>query len=278
MNFKSAYVVLAFAGILRIFNFSIPTIVIALISVMAVCLSLSDFLEITKYKKYSIRAQFLALICFVALMPMWLFQMKINHPTIPLIGDSFTMIGLGLVIGSFGLKEILEHRSKENGKKHNEIIAKYKFEVTSNEYKEMEKLSNVIEKLKVIDQEAVSFNKLHNGWTTLFGILNEEYENRQRPFFDGANRIKYREFLVELHTAIGKIGSAVDVGNPNATITRKIDMWGDEMPVTLHPKMKSVYSPDWDEIDEAMKNMLLKWKELKEMMYDRYEKERANQK
>lgn len=79
MNSKSAPYVLALgvvfiiAGLLRFLNFSIPAIVIALISVMAAFLSLSDLLETNKIKGFFTATQILALISFVALMIVWLF-------------------------------------------------------------------------------------------------------------------------------------------------------------------------------------------------------------
>ncbi|PGE24120.1 DNA-binding protein, partial [Bacillus cereus] len=88
-------VVFIIAGLLRFLNFPIPAIVIALISVMAAFLSLSDLLETNKIKGVSTATQILALISFVALMIVWLFFRNVDYSFIPIIGDGFTVIGLG---------------------------------------------------------------------------------------------------------------------------------------------------------------------------------------
>lgn len=282
MNSKSAPYVLALgvvffiAGLLRFLNFPIPAIVIALISVMAAFLSLSDLLETNKIKGVSTATQILALISFVALMIVWLFFRNVDYSFIPIIGDGFTVIGLGLVIGSFGFKEILEQRSKVNDKEQNEMIAKYKFEVTSNEYKEMEKLSDEIEKLKAIDEKAETHYKIHNGWATLYDILNEEWANGQRPFFDGANRMEYAEFLDELERFVDINGNFIHE-NPSTYITKEIEMYGDPIPITISPISKIEYLPSSKELYQAKINMFKKWRDFKDMIEKRYRKERSLQ-
>ncbi|PES65406.1 hypothetical protein CN507_17860 [Bacillus cereus] len=279
MNLKSAKIVLLlggifiFSGLIRLIDLPIPAIVIALMSVMAACLSLSDLFETININIFAIITNILASLSFVALMIVWLFFRDLNFSFIPRIGDGFTVIGLGLVIGSFGLKEILEHQSKGNLKVQNEMIAKCHFEVTSNEYDEMETLGDIIEKLKGIDEYGDSLDCLHNGWFALNNELHGKWPHGQCPFFDGANRNKFDEFSRELDNVISLIQ---ELANPNSFsgITREIDIYGTSMEVRFEYRLKAMPIPTVEDLEYAKKKMFTKWDELEEMIRNRYKKER----
>ncbi len=291
MKSKSAFFVLAvggiliIAGILRIFNFSIPTIVIALISVMAALLSLSDLLEITQNKKSSIASQSVALICFVILMLMWLFPNKVDYEFSTPMGDGFTVIGLGFVIGLYGLKEILEYlrkeeviESEEEVIESDEMIRNCKFEITSNEYMEMMKLNDIIERLKSVDQEAFPNNKVHSGWSLFHDSLADYWNSLQGPFFDGLNRNKYYEFLCALGNVTEKIGNVADSDNPRTFKYIEVEMWNEIMTINIQPRMNNSDLPSTDDLIEGIDKALSLWNELKALVNGRYEQERSSQK
>jgi hypothetical protein len=284
MNSKSAPFVSAIGiifiivGICRFIDFSIPSIVVALISVMAALISLSDVLEITKFRKYGLLVQGLALFFFIVLMIIWLLPINVNFSFIQSIGDGFTVIGLGLVIGLYGFKEILEHRRKENVKESNEMIRNCKFEITSNEYKEMMKLNDIIERLKVLDKEAFPYNKVHSGWSLFHDSLADYWNRLQGPFFDGGNRNKYYEFLCVLGNATDKIGSVADSDDPMTFRYREVEMWNEMMTITIQPRMNNSYLPSTDDLIEGIDKTLSSWDELKVIVNGRYEQERTSQK
>ncbi|MEK4745087.1 MULTISPECIES: APC family permease [unclassified Bacillus (in: firmicutes)] len=291
MNFKSAYFVIAFsailiiAGVYRFFDSSIPAIVIALISVTATFLSISDLLEMTKFKKYSIVTLGIALISFVALMINWIYPDKANNAFISSMGDGFTVIGFGIVIGLYGLKEILESQRKEDVIESNEedvietdeMIRNWKFEITSNEYNEMMQLNDIIERLKRLDQEAFPFNKVHDGWCLFHDSLADYWNSLQGPFFDGANRNKYHEFLCVLGNATDKIGSVADSDNPRTFRYREVEMWNETIAITIRPKMNNSDLPSTDDLMEGINKVLSLWDELKDLVNRRYEQERSSQ-
>ncbi|HDR6309121.1 TPA: APC family permease [Bacillus cereus] len=292
MNFKSAYFVIAFstiliiAGVYRFFDSSIPAIVIALISVTATFLSLSDLLEITKFKKYSIVTLGIALISFVALMINWIYPDKANYAFISPMGDGFTVIGFGIVIGLYGLKEILEYRRKENVIKSNkedviesdEMIRNWQFEITSNEYKEMMKLNDIIERLKALDQEAFPYNKVHSGWSLFHDSLADYWNKSQGPFFDGVNRNKYYEFLCVLGDVTEEIGNVADSDNPRTFKYIEVEMWNEIMTINIQPRMNNSDLPSTDDLIEGIDKALSLWNELKTLVNGRYEQERSSQK
>ncbi|RFB70268.1 APC family permease [Bacillus sp. AW] len=308
MNFKSAYFVLAFSGILiiagfyRFFNSSIPDIVIALISVTATFLSLSDLLEITKFKRYSKVTLVIALISFVVLMINWIYPDKTNHTFTSRMGDGFTVIGFGIVIGLYGIKEILEYRRKEYFKESNEeevikpdeegviesdeeevieldeMIGNYKYELTLNEYKEMMKLNDIIERLKALDQEAFPYNKVHSGWSLFHDSLADYWNKSLGPFFDGANRNIYYDFLCELGNVTEKIGNVADSDNPRTFKYKEVEMWNEIMTINIQPRMNNSDLPSTDDLKEGIDKTLSLWNKLKDLVNGRYETERSNQK
>ncbi|WP_336991653.1 APC family permease [Bacillus toyonensis] len=289
MNFKSAYFVIAFsailiiAGVYRFFDSSIPAIVIALISVTATFLSISDLLEITKYKKYSKVTLGIALISFVALMINWIYPDTANYAFISPMGDGFTVIGFGIVIGLYGLKEILEKEdaiesNEEDVIETDEMIRNWKFEITSNEHKEMMQLNDIIERLKALDQKAFPSNKVHSGWSLFYDSLAEYWNKLQGPFFDGVNRNKHYEFLCALDNATSKIGSVSDFDDPRTYEYTEVEMWNQMMTIHITPRTNNNNLPSTGDLKEGIDKALSLWDELKVLVNERYEHERSIQK
>ncbi|MED3576928.1 DNA-binding protein [Bacillus cereus] len=279
MKPKSAYVVLAvgvifvFAAILRFFGYSTPSLVVALISLIAALISFSDILEITRYKKIGTISQIFALIFFILAIIIWLFQFNLEYQFIQTIGDSFTILGLGLVIGLYGFKEILDN--KNIIEKSNPSIEYIKFKITLNEYEEMMKLNDIMERLKKLDQDTFPYNRVHNGWAFFYDSLHEHLVKWHGPFFDGMNREKYDEFLWALNNATDKIGNIAD---PDYIIgTRKVEMWNEFIELTIQKSIHNAPISSMNDIKKEMTNVQLKWNEFKDLVNNRYEKERAEQ-
>ncbi|MCY9373799.1 APC family permease [Bacillus sp. T17B1] len=283
MKSKSAYVVLSVGAIFlicsicRLFGYLFPSIVVALISVIAALVSLSDVLEITRFKKYGIYVQLTALLFFILSMTLWLLPINLNFPLAQSIGDSFTLLGLGLVIGLFGLKEILEHNNKKVIHKPNETLKKCKYNITLNEYEEMMKLNDIIERLKKLDQDVFPYNKVHNGWAFFSDSLVEHWNAWRGPFFDGINREKYYEFLSELDRVSGEIGDITDTDYCLFS-HRKIEMWNEDIEITIQPRINNMYLASIKDIAEELDKAISLWAKVKEQVTKRYEKQRSEQK
>ncbi|WP_410989333.1 APC family permease [Bacillus cereus] len=287
-------IIFIIVGIFRFFDFSIPSIVVALMSVMAALISLSDVLEITQFRKYGLRVQFLALGFFIILMIIWLLRINVNSSLFQTIGDGFTVIGLGFVIGLYGLKETFEYRRKEevieldegdviesdeeDVIESDEMIRIYKFEITSNEHKEMMKLNDIIERLKALDQKVFPSNKVHSGWSLFHDSLADYWNKLQGPFFDGVNRNKYHEFLCALGSATDKIGSVSDSDDPRTFEYTEVEMWNEMMTIHIQPRMNNSYLPSTGDLIEGIDKALSLWDELKVLVNRRYEQERSIQK
>ncbi|OXS76980.1 DNA-binding protein [Lysinibacillus sp. KCTC 33748] len=276
MKFKSGIIVIAIglifviAAICRLFGYSVPSSVVALISVIAALISLSDVLDITKSKKYTVYVQGMALILFVIAMIMWLFPNLANSLSLPSIGDVFTILGLGFVISLYGWKEILESKKVNEIKVNNE----YKFKLTEFEYNEMMQLNDIIERLKNLDREFFPYNKVHDGWAQFSDSLAEHWNRWKGPFYDGMNRKNYFEFLRVLDQTAEKIG---DVADPDYRKfnTRIVKMWEDSIEVTCQPRMNNIHIASMDDVSKEIQKVLILWDEVKNPITKRYEKERA---
>lgn len=284
MKFKSGIIVMAIglifiiAAIYRLFEYSVPSSVVALISVIAAIISLSDVLDITKFKKYTGYVQGMALILFVIVMIMWLFPNLANSLSLPSIGDGFTILGLGFVIGLYGWKEILESK-KVNKIKINEIKVNEedKYKLTEFEYHEMMQLNDIIERLKNLDREFFPYNKVHDGWALFYDYLAEHWNRWKGPFYDGLNRNNYIVFLHALDQTAEKIGDIADPDYRNFN-TRKVNMWGDSIEVTCQPRINNIHIASMADVSKEIQNVLILWDEVKNPITKRYEKERAEQK
>ncbi|EKN71592.1 hypothetical protein BABA_00735 [Neobacillus bataviensis LMG 21833] len=283
MNFKSAYVVLAvgiifvISAIFRLFGFLVPSLVVALISVIAALISLSDVVEITRFKKYGGIIQIVALVLFIFSMTIWLFPINLKSDIVQAIGDSFTILGLGFVIGLFGFKEILDQRREKNIEKPNEKIENYKFRITLNEYEEMMRLNDIIVRLTKLDQDIFPFNKVHNGWALFSDSLSEHWNRWGGPFYDGMNRKKYYEFLLVLDRVAEKIGNVADADDYRTIRHTKVEMWGELLEITIQPRINNRYLDSMNDLTEEIHKALLLWDEFKDLVNKRYEKERSEQ-
>ncbi|WP_318617630.1 APC family permease [Sporosarcina sp. YIM B06819] len=279
MKFKSGIIVIAIglifviAAVYRLFGYSVPSSVVALISVIAALISLSDVLDITKLKKYTAYVQGIALIFFVIAMIMWLFPNLANSLSLPIIGDGFTILGLGFVIGLYGWKEILESKKVNEIKVNNE----YKYKLTEFEYLEMMQLNDIIERLKNLDREFFPYNKVHDGWALFNDSLAEHWNKWKGPFYDGMNRKNYFEFLSALDQTAEKIG---DVADPDFRYfnTRQVKMWGDSIEVTSQPRMNNIHIASMDDVSKEIQKVLILWDKVKNPVTKRYEEERAEEK
>ncbi|HDR4873426.1 TPA: hypothetical protein QCR24_004304 [Bacillus cereus] len=80
----------------------------------------------------------------------------------------------------------------------------------------------MIENLKELDQKSFSHNRVHNGWALLFDTLYEHWTMWKGPFFDGAHREKYVEFISVLDKITDNLGTAADAYNYKTFYMRKL--------------------------------------------------------
>lgn len=282
MKIKSAYFVGAIgtvfiiASVLRFFGNSVPSLVIALISVVAALITLSDVLEITKFRKYCFSVQLLALSVFILAFILWLFPIDSNISYISNISDGFTIMGLGFVIGLYGLKEIFEHNRGKNPKTVNEVNYEYLFRITKNEYDEVMKINDVIMRLKKLDQETFPINRLHDGWAQFSDILYEHMQmgKVEEQFYDGKNREKFTQFIIHLDKAAEKISNIAD--SDYLTLkTKKVDVGLDIDEVSIQPRINNMHINSIKEVYKGLEEALNSWDEFKDSVNKRYEKERA---
>ncbi|AKR38796.1 APC family permease [Bacillus cereus] len=264
-------------GGVRFLGYSISSLVIALISIFAALISISDVLEITRYKKYGNWIQNTALVIIVAIIVFLVYPLNIAPSIISTIGDSFTIIGLGLVILLFGWKEIQEKRSNKEPVESNEMIKNCKFQIVVNEYEQMMKLNDMIEKLKKLDQEANSYNRVHSGWGIFCECLFDYWNQDEGPFFDGYNQQKHYEFICALNNATKAIANT-SFFDANYSIKRELQIFNHNFDVTLDPLMKHIELPNIDDLMKEVYNALLLWEELKGLVNRRYEQGRLNYK
>ncbi len=284
MDKRSAYIVLGIGAmfcivaVFRLFNFEVSGFVVAIFSLTAALISLSDLLEITRYKNYVIRVLILALVIFIGALTILVLKIEVEFPFISNMGDSFTLIGLGLVIVLYGLKELIE--KDEIIPLENEIkpleeelkIARYK--VTENEYNEMMEINDIIERLKDLDNRVLSFNKVHDGWASLSETLDFAWYQNNGPFFDGGNREKYSIFLKELDSFVEDISNSAET-NYLSTNEKPINMWGVSMPINMQRRSNGRYDLPLQSILTKRQNVLKLWTEFKDIVNKRYENERS---
>ncbi|MGE7843665.1 APC family permease [Lysinibacillus sp. NPDC093712] len=284
MDKRSAYIVLGIGAmfcivaVFRLFNFEVSGFVVAIFSLTAALISLSDLLEITRYKNYVIRVLILALVIFIGALTILVLKIEVEFPFISNMGDSFTLIGLGLVIVLYGLKELIE--KDEIIPLENEIIpleeelkiARYK--VTKNEYNEMMEINDIIERLKDLDNRVLNFNKVHDGWASLSETLDFAWHQNNGPFFDGGNREKYSIFLKELDSFVDDISNSAET-NYLSTNEKPINMWGVSMPINMQRRSNGRYDLPLQSILTKRQNVLKLWTEFKDIVNKRYENERS---
>ncbi|QGM30153.1 APC family permease [Bacillus sp. N3536] len=268
-------IILVISAFLRLFGFPVPSLVVALISVVAALISLTDVLEVTEYKKHSTTVQKLTFGVFGLAFILWLFQFNSKISLIQNIGDGFTLMGLGLVILLYGWKERIELKKEQNTEKAIEINDEYKFKITKNEYDEVMKLNDIIERLKKIDQETLAKNRLHDGWAQFSDTLVEHLQKwGGEPFYDGLNRQKFTEFIISLDSAAEQISNIANTDYQTQT-TKEIDIGLNIVEVSIQPRMNNMHIQSIDDVYKELKKSLNVWDEFKDLVNKRYEKERA---
>lgn len=286
MKNNSAWVVVAMGAtfvIISIFRFNgytVPGIVIALISVVAALISLLDILSETKYKKFTMIVRIIVLLLFIVLLVVWFLGIKSESTIIPIIGDSFTIMGFGIVILLYALKEIF-HSKQENKNELAEEHSKFnirvcKFTIIENEYEEMMKINDIIERLKGLDEKTLPYNRVHNGWAIFFDSIDEHWKKWKGPFFDGKHRDIYNEFLETLDKTAENIG---DIADTDYRYFREstIEMWEESITVTIQPRINNRYVMSMEQIEGQIKQTLETWEKVKSLITTRYQTERAQQ-
>ncbi|WP_144028623.1 hypothetical protein [Paenibacillus ferrarius] len=61
-------------------------------------------------------------------------------------------------------------------------IDKTTFSIYENEYQEMLKINDIIQRLIVIDRKTFRNNRVHDGWGILFDYLHPRWESKKLPF------------------------------------------------------------------------------------------------
>ncbi|MEB8677072.1 hypothetical protein P4H08_27995 [Bacillus cereus] len=137
------------------------------------------------------------------------------------------------------------------------------------------KINDIIENLKELDQKSFSHNRVHNGWALLFDTLYEHWTMWKGPFFDGAHREKYVEFLSVLDKITENLGTAADAYDYKTFSYEEIRMWDDPITITFQPKINNSIVASMDDLIKGIDETTLLWNELKNMVNERYEHERS---
>lgn len=264
-------VFLIITAILRMVKgYSVPPLVVASFSVIAVLTSISDLLEVLKTrKKYQSLVLFFALIFLIIALCFWVFPLDLDEKIAQKIGDGFTILGLASVIGIFGFKE-----RKTSTAEVAEPLTNLDFTMTHREYEEMLKLNDVIEQLKDLTMETFPYSRVHDGWALFYDTIAEYWNRLKSPFYDGLNRKMYYDFLQALNTATESIGGIADT-DYRTFRHNKIKMWNEEIQVTTQPKLNSPYVPTINDVNTELNIALDEWEKLKKQITQRYERERA---
>ncbi|OME19936.1 hypothetical protein [Paenibacillus odorifer] len=150
------------------------------------------------------------------------------------------------------------------------------FAITTQEYEEMLKLNDIIERLKRLTTSTFANNKVHDGWAIFSDSLVEYWQRGHYPFYDGLNRKNYEEFIISLDAACELIGIIADpdyYGKQNTSIK----MWNEEIPVSIQPAINNRYVETVGDAKMKLDVALGGWKILKDGITHRYEKERSEQ-
>ncbi|MGF9891256.1 hypothetical protein ABEX78_21590 [Priestia megaterium] len=274
---KTAYFVIGIAfllilfSIMRLFGFEIPVSVIASFSIVAALTSISDLLEIIKVKRYQNIPLILALIFFVGALFIWIGDFSFNSTKYaPILGDCFTILGLGLVIGIFGYKEIPTKQTL--GIRH---YRNMQYEVIEYDYQTMLDINDTIESLKAIDAEVIIVdNQIHDGWLQLEAVL-DTYPVESGPFVNSLHQRTYQKFSISLEKYTILLANASD---PRPLGNKKRDL-----NVMINGELVSLtrtYISDLEDNDfKTVRNsLLLDWGKLKDEVNDIYTRERRKYK
>ncbi|MDX8367141.1 APC family permease [Cytobacillus sp. IB215665] len=293
MKNKSAVVVISLGvvfiiiGFIRSAGIEVSGSVVTLISIIAALISFSDLLVIAKHKKYANRVLLIALILFGTIIIIAVFRWNLDFLFTQSIGDGSTIIGLGLVILLYGLKEnynkdLVEEKQLNHGKNEEEqlnndqVVVELKYGVTKNEYEEMMKINHIIVNLKKIDKQTSQLNTVHDGWAILFDHLYSHWDRRKGPFYDGKNRELFHLFLNRLDEVTEIIANIAD---PNPSITTfYVSMWDKTTEVSVQQRINNWNTPSTNTIEIEINETLELWNDLKKLIIDRYEKEHSEQK
>jgi len=248
---------------MRLFGFEVPVLVIALFSIVAALTSISDLLEIIKVKKHQNVPLVLALICFVGALFIWIVDFSFNSSKYAsILGDCFTILGLGLVIGIFGFKEIPIKQTLD--------ISHYKnmqYEIIEYDYEVMLELNKVVQQLNSLDNKLiVKSNRVHDGWALFQGYL-KDYLDSSGPFIDGLHlQLLYKFFkLVGEYDEVladGADPGFIHQGNNNI----KLIIEGKETTLNIY----SISGTEFETIKNKAEVCLQNWEELKTVITNRY--------
>lgn len=262
-------------AIMRFANNAVPGLVIAVFSIVAAFTSISDFFELMRNKSGYKISSFTSFGFFGLALYLWGFPPEnISTSFAQLVGDGFTILGLSLVIGMIGFKEIPFFLAKNRKRKIEEIS----YDITEIEYNQMLEINDIIERLKEVDIEILQNNRVHNGWGLLYDVLSHQWNSWKGPFYDGLNRKMFLDFLIKLDHITEDIANIAGTDVRNLR-NRQIEIWGEKFEVYTQSTSTLPYNhvPSLQGIINNLGSVLLEWESLKKEITSRYQRERAKQ-
>ncbi|WP_145146984.1 APC family permease [Paenibacillus xylanexedens] len=264
---------LILAGILRLFGKDIPSLTVASFSIVALLVSLADIFEAFRFKMLHQRNVLIAaMIFFILALIFWvLLPLELDKEIIQNLGDGFTILGIAAVIMIFGIKEL----------KSSPVLAsisdkEIEFLMTKHEYDEMMSLNDIIEQLKLVDNDSFPYNRVHDGWALFHDSIAEHWNKWKGPFFDSLNREMYFDFIKKLSIATENFGNIADT-DPRMFREKNIKMWNEEVTVTIQPAYRDPSLPDIKQSQSQLVTTLHDWDTLKSQITKRFEQSRARQ-
>ncbi|MET3846950.1 hypothetical protein [Paenibacillus sp. OAE614] len=273
-------IVLVFAAFLRLSGQEIPSLAIASFSVTALFTSLADLLEVLRLKRrYQTVSLILSMLFFVIALIVWFFPPNLDPKIAQYVGDAFTILGIASVIVIFAVKElkapVAPITSVSETEAPTEIIdTELEFYMTKHEYAEMLNLNDIIEQLKLIDEETFPYHRVHNGWAMLYDTIVEHWHRGQGPFYDGLNRQMYLDFILKLDHATENISNIADT-DPRTYRERNIKMWNENISVTIQPAYYNQHVPTIQQVHTYLTTSLNAWDDIKKQISERFEKSRV---
>ena len=270
---------LVFAGIIRLFGKDIPSVTVASFSIVALLISLADLFEAFQLNRQYQKNAFIVALAFLVIALVWLLiPFNLNQDIVQNIGDAFTILGIAAVIMIFGIKELNSPPAPTPITNAPTPITnkEVEFLLTKHEHDEMMNMNDIIESLKLVDNDSFPYNYVHNGWALFHDSIVEHWNRWKGPFFDSLNRQMYFEFIKKLSIATEHFGNIADT-DPRTFRERTIKMWNEEITVTIQPAYHDPHMPDIKRAHNDLVDALNDWEELKSQITKRFELSRARQ-
>ncbi|MBA2175382.1 hypothetical protein H0266_10800 [Halobacillus locisalis] len=260
-------------AVIALFSNALNSIFIIFATIIATLLAIPEL----KRKNNEKLKQWCAIISGVLLIiPFFILKLESVSKLLQPFSDSFTLLGLGIVVYTITKKQELEgslHEVAQNpyDKQVNNYaylqahMAKYEYEVAF-------EISRYIEKIGQYDRSVLGWGKVHNGWANLYDCLaNHYYPEHRQPFYDSYLNEKFKEFLEVFGKSCSKFGA---LSNPDThKVVGSMDIFNVDLDVISFSILQNNHSQEKLESGVSdLKEALEIWKEIKESTYSSYER------